>query len=156
MTRTEFNEKYPNHCRKCNGSGLIYHYFDPSPAGVHIGIGGMMEDADACPDCFEKGLCPMCGEKLPEDYSGWSSCPACGWDEATTQEAPDYTLEELKCLAGEILSHPILVEHKDYLVGSGSYDSLMWVVSAGVDELLSRVNLAKAAGIALDAILEAV
>lgn len=59
----EWEEKYPNHCKNCDGSGVIIYTYDPSPSGVSLGC-GYMTDAEDCPECLAKGLCPLCGTKL--------------------------------------------------------------------------------------------
>lgn len=70
-------------CPKCRGTGFIAYKDDPSAAGVSLSPGYMI-GTDPCPDCYEKSICPMCGQKLPitADWTthdcSTDSCP-CGW-----------------------------------------------------------------------------
>ncbi len=50
--------KYPKACKPCEGVGWIW---DEAPDAGDL-------DMVACPKCLEKGKCPVCGTKLPEDY----------------------------------------------------------------------------------------
>ena len=77
--RQEWKEKWPKYCTKCEGWGGFWYSFDPSPAGVSLSS-GTLEDFDPCPDCYENGICPRCGEPgfEGEEYGG--PCQKCGWD----------------------------------------------------------------------------
>ena len=50
--------KYPKACKPCDGVGWIW---DDSPRARDL-------DITACPKCLEKGKCPVCRTKLPDDY----------------------------------------------------------------------------------------
>jgi len=62
-------------CKRCEGKGYI-EVTDWVPYGstnvpmVSIGL---------CPGCLEDGICPMCGEELPEEHEEGDTCPCCGW-----------------------------------------------------------------------------
>jgi predicted RNA-binding Zn-ribbon protein involved in translation (DUF1610 family) len=70
---------WPNYCKTCSGAGASYSTYDPSPAGVSLSPGSMV-DVEICPDCAEKGICSRCGEPVwdPDDIE--YPCPKCGWD----------------------------------------------------------------------------
>ena len=55
--------QWPNHCKTCQGAGAQYSTYDPSPSGVSLGSGQMV-DVDVCPDCAEKGICSRCGQVM--------------------------------------------------------------------------------------------
>jgi len=74
----KYAEEYPKYCRRCKGWGYFYSKYDPSPPGVSLGYGYMI-DMDPCPDCLEKGVCPRCGGAGMEELE--QPCPTCGWDE---------------------------------------------------------------------------
>jgi len=82
-----YDAKWPAACKKCGGVGEQTERYDPSPAGVHMGGGGYMEDTGPCPECFEEGKCPRCASELTsaEDFE-WSKCD-CGWC-WTTEDGP--------------------------------------------------------------------
>lgn len=84
----EYTDMWPNYCRRCRGSGLYTFFDDPSPAGVSLAP-GVMEFAEACSDCVEKGICPRCGKQVWDDDVDWPQpCPECGWVEDETEVAP--------------------------------------------------------------------
>lgn len=60
-----FTHQYPDYCTNCNGQGIFYTQYDPSPAGVSLGS-GYMTDVDLCPRCVNNMLCPWCGSPLKE------------------------------------------------------------------------------------------
>jgi hypothetical protein len=106
-----FEEKYPNYCRHCGGWGVFVSQYDPSPAGISLGPGYMLE-SDPCPKCMENGDCPLCGHHHEDE--DWGSdfptvCESCGWTEDTTEGAPDigdcgcYLLEETEDLLGDVI-----------------------------------------------------
>lgn len=79
-----YNQRWQAYCRKCNGYGGAFEAFDPSPAGVGLPNGHMV-DIHLCPDCFVQGKCPRCGlETLNGDY-----CTSCEWDLDATDGVPD-------------------------------------------------------------------
>lgn len=45
-----FLKQYPNHCPDCGGVGHTVYQFDPSRAGVMMGV-GTLEDAEPCESC---------------------------------------------------------------------------------------------------------
>jgi len=77
----EYEAKWPDHCRKCNGAGLLVSY-----QSVPYGMGSTnMEVDDYCSTCIEEGKCPRCGKTVfsEEDFDGEIlSCSQCGWDES--------------------------------------------------------------------------
>ncbi|MEI7770113.1 MAG: hypothetical protein WCI67_09010 [Chloroflexales bacterium] len=59
-----WDARWPHHCQECGGSGGIGYSYDPSPAGVSLSAGSMM-DYEPC-DCFaERGVCPRCAGRWP-------------------------------------------------------------------------------------------
>ena len=72
--------KWPGVCRKCNGYGYMESRYDPSPAGVSLAPGYMVE-AEPCEACVCEGHCPRCGAPWPDDgddeYVG--PCASCGF-----------------------------------------------------------------------------
>ena len=82
-----FYEKHPNACRTCGGWG------GHSSPGCSVPYGStyvsLPDETDPCPDCQEKGLCPLCGSEM--DVSEDKPCPACGWqwgDDSGLPEPP--------------------------------------------------------------------
>jgi hypothetical protein len=76
-----WNEKHPNHCRTCGGWGGHEYYENQSPLGS--GQVWLMRNWDTCPDCLDKGRCPICGALFPKDEEEYAVCPAdprCGWN----------------------------------------------------------------------------
>jgi len=74
----EYFVAWPHHCKHCGGWGGAYGYYDPSPSGVSLGSGSML-DFDPCPHCVEEGICPRCGRELL-DSDGFDVCEHCGFD----------------------------------------------------------------------------
>jgi len=78
--RIEYTSSWPYYCRRCGGWGGHWYQYDPSPPGVALSPGYMV-DVDPCPLCCEQlGVCPRCGESLPEEF--WENdapCQHCGW-----------------------------------------------------------------------------
>ena len=52
----EWEEKYPNYCRNCNGAGGFYF----------SGTRWIPPDFAECDECIGQGKCPLCGEKIGE------------------------------------------------------------------------------------------
>jgi hypothetical protein len=80
----EFNARHPNHCQKCGGWGGHYGLYDPSPAGVSLGSGYMV-DFDPC-ECVNNSICPRCGQKSESVQEAVETgvdikCSLCGWKE---------------------------------------------------------------------------
>jgi hypothetical protein len=87
----KYETEFPNYCRHCSGWGMFYSYYDPSPSGVGLGIGHMI-DSDPCPKCMEKGNCPRCGHHHEDE--DWGSefptrCELCGWGEDDNDGIPE-------------------------------------------------------------------
>lgn len=72
---TEYEKKYPNYCKACDGYGGEATKYDPSPPGVGLSP-GYMTDFCPCPECLEKDKCPQCGGNI----YGEDVCPDCGWE----------------------------------------------------------------------------
>jgi len=78
----QFIKTYPGYCKSCSGWGGNTSCYDPSPAGISLSPGYMM-DWEPCSNCVEEGRCPRCGgtcefEEGPDHYvcrgtCGWSS-----------------------------------------------------------------------------------
>jgi hypothetical protein len=51
--KSEYESRWPNYCRNCNGDGGFYSTYDPSPAGVSLGS-GFMVDFDTCPSALTR------------------------------------------------------------------------------------------------------
>ena len=99
--RQEYAAKWPGYCKKCEGCGAFSTQYDPSPAGVSLGPGSMM-DCDPCPECAEKELCPRCGGPMPyDDDQPDKPCASCGWNgyEETPGMPPEH---ECYCWEKEI------------------------------------------------------
>jgi hypothetical protein len=75
----EWIKLWPNFCKTCGGAGAIYSMYDPSPTGVSLGSGSMV-DVDICSDCAEKGICSRCGEQAWDSDNVEYPCLKCGWD----------------------------------------------------------------------------
>lgn len=74
----------PTYHAPCNGSGILYGTYDPSPAGVSLGSGYFV-DEEPC-TCVQDGICPRCGGKelLPTvnewgETEWYGPCKKCGW-----------------------------------------------------------------------------
>jgi hypothetical protein len=81
----EARKQYPSACANCGGSGVSYHSYDPSPAGVALSAGSFTE-ADLCPACTGEHLCPRCGEHGIDHDEDVMVCEHCGWTEEDTTE----------------------------------------------------------------------
>lgn len=96
MTRVQqlaWEEMWPSHCKKCEGTGT------GQGGGDWVDYGStqvqLPSDPEPCPDCIENGKCPRCGEVLDcsiDDFNDWLEnerpCPLCGWHHG--QEPTDY------------------------------------------------------------------
>lgn len=71
-----WDEKWPDHCERCLGSGGFLGRYDPSPPGVGLSPGWFYE-WDPCPDCVEKSVCPRCSASIGDDPD--VPCSKCGW-----------------------------------------------------------------------------
>ncbi len=63
MERTEYQETYPNYCKRCQGWGM----FKRLSPDVRIWD---------CEECITKGRCPRCGENALNEMD---TCANCGW-----------------------------------------------------------------------------
>jgi len=93
----ELYASYPKHCQKCGGWGGRYSLYDPSPAGVSLGPGHMV-DFDPC-ECVNNGICPLCGEKSASVQEAIETgvdivCSLCGW------KVGDSVPQEPECFCG--------------------------------------------------------
>ena len=76
-------KRWPKHCPECEGRGGTVTKFDPSPAGVSLSPGWMVE-FDLCPacQCSDPVTCPRCGVEI-DDWQVFQEdempCPHCGW-----------------------------------------------------------------------------
>ena len=76
-----------SYCKTCHGWGYTSYTFDPSPAGVSLGSGFMVE-TEPCSICSELGICPRCGKSTLDEEDG--NCHSCGWQyEAVGSEGLD-------------------------------------------------------------------
>lgn len=75
----EYERLWPNYCHICHGEGQFTSQYDPSPPGISLGSGYMV-DYEPCEWCTEIGKCPRCGKfgLNPEDGEG--PCSHCGWN----------------------------------------------------------------------------
>lgn len=79
---SEYEEKWPNYCRKCNGVGFLVSY-----QSVPYGMGSTNMEVDDFCSCVEEGKCPRCGIVVfdEDDFDDDKlECPKCGW----TEESP--------------------------------------------------------------------
>ena len=90
-----FEQNFPDHCKQCGGWGGSYISYDPSPSGVSLGSGTML-DWEPCEACLMKGICPICGHRHnnPEwmNHEG-DKCQNCGWQieaEFGVPQPPEY------------------------------------------------------------------
>ena len=65
----DWEAKWPNYCRKCNGAG---HSFYPATWEAP-------EESDPC-DCTYDGICARCGYKGLKEDTGDGPCTLCGWN----------------------------------------------------------------------------
>ena len=100
-TEDTYVAKYPDYCKRCNGWGGAWDRYDPSPAGVSLGSGYMI-DFEPCAECVEKGICPRCGKLNDrwltdlEQVGEVDKCDHCGLD----IEDPDGLPEPPECFCG--------------------------------------------------------
>lgn len=78
----EFELKHPHYCKSCEGTG----FYETRDSVEFWGAMVSMSGSEPCPNCTEKGLCPLCGEKPFGDdddaFNEWldsqNPCPRCG------------------------------------------------------------------------------
>lgn len=88
--RADYEQSYPNYCKKCNGWGGSYSKYDPSPSGIALSP-GYMEEFDLCPHCLEQSICPRCGNSnifMDEDNNYKNTCGSCGFVEGESEGRP--------------------------------------------------------------------
>lgn len=82
MNAEEYDIKWPNHCRTCNGTGVVRWQENQSPLGS--GLCWMQDMIEVCDDCVAQGVCPQCGAKwlrgVEKDNEETFVCDKCGWD----------------------------------------------------------------------------
>ena len=81
--REDYNKRYPDHCKACEGHGIVTWTENGAPMGAGF---WPMEMRDCCDHCTGNGKCPGCmqpvfSEKDLEnmDGSGKVYCENCGW-----------------------------------------------------------------------------
>jgi hypothetical protein len=90
--RELFKQAWPEHCTKCEGWGGFWHSFDPSPSGVSLSAGSMME-LDPCEDCVVLGKCPRCGLQDDAEVSDeFEHCRSCDWRWDFSDGMPEYDI----------------------------------------------------------------
>jgi hypothetical protein len=77
MQRVGYILRWPKFCRNCGGYGNHYSHYDPSPSGVGLSSGYMV-DADPCQQCSDRGICPRCADDGFDAETG-DHCEECGW-----------------------------------------------------------------------------
>jgi len=97
----KFEAAHPKYCKHCNGWGMFFSTYDPSPAGVGLSP-GTMTDSNPCPACVDNNLCPLCASELTgewgeEDNLMRCSNPECNWNELVEDGLP----EAPECLCWE-------------------------------------------------------
>ena len=100
VDKARYAARWPGYCHTCGGNGITCYTYDPSPAGVCLSSGWMI-DCDPCPDCLERGICPRCGEEAwgDDDFDGEPvTCPHCGWQE----DNPDCLPPEPECYCWQV------------------------------------------------------
>jgi hypothetical protein len=78
-----FKKKHPNYCESCNGWGVSFSTYDPSPSGVSLSQGSMI-DCDTCPSCVDENLCPLCMTPTTPLFGhdgNLNVCSTCNWSE---------------------------------------------------------------------------
>lgn len=83
----EYEEKWPNHCRDCDGVGYFFWYESREPM------------YDVCDSCM--GQCPRCGEKIEdwdEFYDNEDFCPHCGFGKNRWKWQGDSKPPPFECL----------------------------------------------------------
>lgn len=103
LSRWHWKQMWPNYCPKCEGLGFHYYQYDPSPPGISLSPGYMV-DCDPC-KCIEKaGACPRCGEQFItddnfeelQDRNGVFSCPFCDW-QSDTPDVDMFMIPQNEC-----------------------------------------------------------
>jgi predicted RNA-binding Zn-ribbon protein involved in translation (DUF1610 family) len=87
----EYKLKWPNYCQTCNGWGGSTYTYDPSPKGVGLSSGYMIE-TEPCSDCIDAFICPRCGaynEAWLRNADTTSPCENCGFEEMETEGLPE-------------------------------------------------------------------
>jgi hypothetical protein len=72
-----FAARYPQACQACLGWGGHTWSYDPSPAGVSLGSGFLIdgEPCAACEGSEDLPTCALCGQICQEDGTRLCTCP---------------------------------------------------------------------------------
>jgi hypothetical protein len=91
----EYQARWPNYCRKCNGWGSKTVYDSIEAWGANCS----MPSEEPCPDCLEKDLCPRCGVLMGLDWENitYAACPHCGWSEEEADGCPELDVDDCSC-----------------------------------------------------------
>jgi molybdopterin/thiamine biosynthesis adenylyltransferase len=98
----EYKKKHPNYCTSCHGWGMHFSTYDPSPAGVSLSSGTML-DVDTCTECVDKNLCPCCMIPTKPVFGHEDNhhvCTECGW--SADNEKHTGMHDEPECYCQEI------------------------------------------------------
>lgn len=86
IQRSFYLFNFSKYCKACKGAGQFVETYDPSPFGVSLSSGYMV-DSEPCLECTAQGICPRCGQTglTNEDEgrgidTGDGPCTFCGWD----------------------------------------------------------------------------
>lgn len=97
LERRAYRMLWPCRCSTCYGVGGKWDAYDPSPAGIALSPGSIL-DWDPCLDCLDLGVCPRCAHKYDVESDGFyaliedNECVHCKWkwDRDETHEPPPY------------------------------------------------------------------
>ena len=85
----DYTTKWPKHCVACGGRGGQSSSYDPSPGGIGLSA-GFMVDFDHCQTCVEQSICPRCGENtldmIEEEFEDYFRCSNCDWNDREDAE----------------------------------------------------------------------
>jgi hypothetical protein len=86
--RQAWAQAWPHYCRSCNGYGGGWSAYDPSPSGVSLAPGSVV-DFDPCSTRSDASRCARCFHQHGEEWlDGDLPCAACGWSTTTPQGMP--------------------------------------------------------------------
>lgn len=107
LERRTYLMLWPHRCDTCKGEGYEWISYDPSPAGVALPPGYLI-DQDPCIDCLDIGICPRCATSHVEEPVHYAMlvedgiCFTCDWDSQFAKSEPPpyecacwYELEEV-------------------------------------------------------------
>lgn len=92
--RELYRNAWPHHCTYCEGWGGFWGSYDPSPAGVSLSSGSMME-LEPCEHCVVHGRCPRCGVQEPDAVpygEEFEHCPHCDWRWDHSEGMPEHDI----------------------------------------------------------------